>query len=94
MNHSATRTYFKDVNWTEQAQDGLKFFSIMKTDVHDSIYEYKSRKFLNRQCVQTAPRNPRATEPVNATRYWSQYYNCSWPMFEKEMESVFRKQLK
>jgi hypothetical protein len=51
MNHSANRTDFKDVNWTEQAQDGLKFVNIIKTQLHDSICKYKSMKFLNRQCV-------------------------------------------
>jgi hypothetical protein len=40
-------TDFKDVKWIEQAQDGLKLFSTMKTELHVSVY--KSRNFLNRQ---------------------------------------------
>jgi hypothetical protein len=39
------RTDFKGVKWNEQAQDGLKFVNIMKTDVQ--ISSYKSRKFIN-----------------------------------------------
>jgi hypothetical protein len=74
-NHSATRTDFKDVKRTEQVQDWLKFVNIMKTDVQVSVY--KSRKFLNRQCAQTAPRRLWATEPVDATSYWSQNYSSS-----------------
>ena len=68
-NYSATRTDFKDVKWIQLAQDGLKFVNIVKTDFQVSVY--KRRKFLNHQCAQTAPRRPLATEPADATSYWT-----------------------
>jgi hypothetical protein len=88
----ATRTDFKDVKWTEQTQDVLKFVNSMKRDVQVSVY--KRRKFLNHQCAQTLQEDTGPQRQLMLPATCLRVTASVRPMFENETESEFRKQLK
>lgn len=83
-NHFATRIDFKDAKWTEQAQDGLKFINIVKTDKHVSIYKTVSVYNLLQEDPGTQSQLTLQVVDRNAT-------TAVRPMFEKETESVVQK---